>query len=74
MKRHSSKLRPMDLRVGSTAVIYGHDIALVDADAFTRAWLAEHGCPAADPVPYPEGTIEARARRCRELAAGAANP
>ena len=74
MKRHSSKARPADLCVGGAAVIYGHDIFLVDADGFTRAWLAERGCPAADPVPYPEGAIDARARRRRELAAGAAPP
>lgn len=74
MKRHSCKLRPAVLSVGGTAVIYGHDISLVDADGFTRAWLAERGCPAADPVPYPEGAIEARARRRRELAAGATTP
>ena len=74
MKRHSSKLRPAELSVGGTAAIYGHDICLVDADGFTRAWLAQRGCPAADPVPYPEGAIEARARRRRELAAGATPP
>ncbi|KAK9831357.1 hypothetical protein WJX81_005284 [Elliptochloris bilobata] len=74
MKRHSAKLRPADLAVGAAAVIYGHKIHVVDADAFTRAWLVARGTPVADPEPYPEGTIEARARRRREAAAAAPKP
>ena len=77
MKRHGAKLaggaplRPADLAVGSAVTVCGRAFHLVDADGFTRAWLAARGAPAAGPVAYPEGTIEARARHRREVAAGA---
>ncbi len=54
--------------------LYGRAFQLVDADSFTRAWLAARGTPAGDALPYPEGAIEARARRRREAAAGAGSP
>lgn len=77
LKRHGAKLaggaplRPTDLVVGSTVTVYGRAFHLVDADGFTRAWLAARGAPAADAAAYPEGAIEARARHRREVAAGA---
>ncbi len=77
LKRHSATLaggaplRPADLALGAPVALYGRAFQLVDADSFTRAWLAARGTPAGDALPYPEGAIEARARRRREAAAGA---
>jgi len=80
LKRHSATLaggaplRPADLALGAPVALYGRAFQLVDADSFTRAWLAARGAPAGDALPYPEGAIEARARRRREAAAGAGAP
>eukprot|EP01060_Flectonema_neradi_P012676 TRINITY_DN19437_c0_g2_i1.p1 TRINITY_DN19437_c0_g2~~TRINITY_DN19437_c0_g2_i1.p1 ORF type:complete len:885 (+),score=165.70 TRINITY_DN19437_c0_g2_i1:234-2657(+) len=49
-------LNPNDFVVGDDVLIYGKRITLVDCDGFTRELLSAVGCPAADPIPFPDNS------------------
>ena len=52
-----------DLLVRETVIIYGRTFHLVDADAFTRAYVAETlAVELEQPLPYPDDPIEAYRR------------
>lgn len=47
-----------DLAVGASIKIYGREVHLVDADAFTREQAAARGAPLAPALPYPASPYE----------------
>ena len=49
-----------DIKVGENIEIYGKVIHIVDADAFTRTYLAELGEPLKDAEPLPLDPVDTR--------------
>jgi hypothetical protein len=51
-------LGPQDLSVGGTVVIHARELRIVDADPFTREFMAARGAPQGPPLPYPASQID----------------
>lgn len=64
IKRHrvtrddGSFFNPGDFSVGDTVSIYGRNFYLVDADSFTREFMAARGKEQGGPLPYPGDPVD----------------
>eukprot|EP00884_Botryococcus_braunii_P011056 jgi/Botrbrau1/19952/Bobra.0059s0068.1 len=75
LKSDGAPVNPRDILVGGCLTLYGQEIIVVDADAFTRSYMADkYNIRLPDAKPYPQGHMELRAQARAAQAAGPKPP
>lgn len=71
LKDDGTYITPRDFQVGGSVALYGKEIKIVDADAFTRSYLMDvYNIQTAEAQAYPQGHVELAALARATQAAG----